>query len=560
MRKGFLSACALLTFSATTAFAAPVAQFKEGEVLVKFKSKKGIMGFGTMAHSLLHSMGKKYALSLEPLKTDKSIYKVTVNGKVSMNELLGDLSKNENVEFAEPNFIYRTMDFQPVNVDQVVPNDPNFGNNWGLLNIGQKDSKGQEGLAGSDIGATKAWVKGTGSREITVAIIDTGIDYNHPDLKNNIFVNAGEIPGNGKDDDNNGFIDDVRGWNFEKDTNDAMDDNRHGTHCAGTIGAEGNNSVGTAGVSWQVSMMPIKFLSATGSGSLNDAVDAINYATKMGVKIMSNSWGGGGFSQNMFNAIKAAKEKGILFIAAAGNEGNNNDARPSYPATYDLENVVSVAATDNRDQKSSWSNYGATKVHLAAPGVNIYSTVPVSKGSYESLSGTSMACPHVAGAAALLWSLNKQMGFADVKGRLLATVDPIRNLKRKVSTGGRLNIYNAVNNIVPERKEPPADQWKTMAKILESPHPYTGNQKLSFEVSHPGAKYIRVHFIKIETEASYDTVAVKSGKGETVEDLSGNMSNYTTDYIEGDKLTISFTSDTSVHGWGFSIDRYEFID
>ncbi|MBI3554769.1 MAG: S8 family serine peptidase [Deltaproteobacteria bacterium] len=461
------------------------AQFKEGEVVVKLKKPLGVQSLGAVAHNLLMSLGKLHSVSLNPLMTDKSIYRIKANDKVAMGQLIRDIQANSAVELAEPNYIYHTMDMPSDPVKAVLPNDPNFGLNWGLLNIGQKDSKGQDGLAGSDIGATKAWATGTGSKDILVAVIDTGVDYNHPDLKNNIFINTKEDPSNGKDNDGNGFINDYHGWNFEGKNNNPMDDNKHGTHTSGTIGAEGGNGEGTAGVNWHVSILPIKFLSAAGSGSLDDAVESINYATLMNVKIMSNSWGGGGFSQTMFDAIKKAKDKGILFVAAAGNDGKDNDATASYPASYDSDNVIAVAAT---------------------------------------------------------------------------TVDPVRNLRKKTITGGRLNIYNAINNIIPERKEPPADRWKAMAHAVESAHPYVSNTTQTFEISHPGAKFIRVHFSKVGTEAGYDLIRIKDGAGTVAEELSGEQADYTTDYVEGDKATVTFTSDGSVDGWGFAIDHYDFID
>lgn len=568
MRKGFPSlwgvylAIALFALALTRTQASTVKkavqfqpEFKQGEVLVQLKKNK-LSAYGMQANALLASLSKKYTASISHLQTDKSLVKVVVKENVAMSQLIADIQGSSQVEFAEPNYIYRASLVEERR--SVVPNDPNFANNWGLLNTGQRDPKGQVGTAGSDIDATLAWATGTGSRDMIVAVIDTGVDYNHEDLKDNIYVNSGEIEGNGKDDDGNGFIDDVRGWDFQQKDNNPMDDNRHGTHCAGTIGAVGDNGVGTAGVAWQVRIVPIKFLSAGGSGSLADAVESIKYATKLGVHVMSNSWGGGGFSQAMFNAIQEAKEKGILFVAAAGNEGNNNDSSPAYPASYEIDNVISVAATDNKDQKASWSNYGVRKVHLAAPGVNIYSTVPGNR--YDTFSGTSMACPHVSGAAALLWSLNKDMSFADVKQRLISTVDPVRSIKRKVISGGRLNVYNAINNIVPERSEPPADQWKAVAKAIESAHPYANGANVSFDVSHPGARFIRLHFSKVGTESGYDFVRVKNAAGEVIEELSGSATDYTTDYIEGDKLTITLNSDASVDGFGFSVDRYEFID
>jgi subtilisin family serine protease len=325
-----------------------------------------------------------------------------------------------------------------------------------MKNTGQKDAEGSDGVAGADIGATKAWNLSKGSSDVSVAVIDTGVDYTHEELKDNIFINTGEIAGNGKDDDGNGFIDDVHGWNFAGKNNDPMDDNKHGTHCSGTIGAKGDNGIGTAGVTWNVKILPIKFLTGSGSGTLADAVEAIKYATKMGVKLMSNSWGGGGFSQTMFDAIKAAETKGILFVAAAGNETNNNDTKATYPSGYKLENVISVAAIDNRDNLATFSNYGQKTVHIAAPGVKIYSTVPMSMGGYATFSGTSMACPHVSGAAALLWSTNKDWTYKQIKDRLLMTKDPVAGLKSKTYAGGRVNVYNAMMNNMKEPWNPPS--------------------------------------------------------------------------------------------------------
>lgn len=577
MRKGFLSLCSrwglgvavvlcALALAHSQAFSnqkntvglAP--EFIPGEAVVQLKKQAGpsqkFNAYGIKAQALQNALSRKYTAVVEQFKTDPSLLKVKAQGAASMGQLLADIQENENVAFAEPNFIYRAFD----DASSVIPNDPDFGKTWAMLNTGQRDPKGQEGVAGVDIDATLAWAVGTGSHDIVVAVIDTGVDYTHEDLKNNIYTNTKEIADNGIDDDGNGFIDDVRGWDFNQHDNDPMDDNRHGTHCSGTIGGEGNNGIGVSGVNWKVRILPIKFLSASGSGSLADAVESIKYATKMGVNIMSNSWGGGGFSQTMFDAIKEAKTKGILFVAAAGNEGSNNDTTPAYPATYNSENVISVAATDNRDQKASWSCYGQRTVHLAAPGVNVYSTVPMNKGKYDTFSGTSMACPHVAGAAALLWSLNKEMTFADIKSRLMTTVDPVRGLNKKTISGGRLNINNAIRNIVPPRDEPPADQWKSVAKVIETPHPYTKNVRLSFEVSHPGARYMRVHFTKIGTEKDYDFVNVKNAAGEVVSDFNGTLENVTSDYAAGDKLTIELTSDDSNNGYGFSVDYYEFIE
>jgi hypothetical protein len=276
-----------------------------------------------------------------------------------------------------------------------------------------------------------------------VGVIDSGIDYNHEDLSANIWTNPGEIPDNDIDDDGNGYIDDVRGWNFVKDTNDPMDDNGHGTHCAGTIGAMGNNGKGVVGVNWNVKLMPLKFLNAGGSGSTDNAVDAVLYAASFEdssnnklIRITSNSWGGGRRSKTLENAIK---DSGALFIAAAGNSGSSNKM---LPAGYSLDNIISVAATDHTDGLWPSSNYGSDWVDLGAPGVNILSTTP--GDSYGIKSGTSMATPHVAGVAALVMAENPTWTNAQVKSQILNTVDPLSSLSGKTLTGGRLNARVAV--------------------------------------------------------------------------------------------------------------------
>jgi len=313
------------------------------------------------------------------------------------------------------------------------------------VNVGTNDTYNEAALYGmSKIETPKAWDITTGSSSVVVGIIDTGIDYLHPDLVSNIWVNTGEIAGNGIDDDNNGYIDDVHGYNFHNNDGNPMDDNGHGTHCAGTIGGMGNNGFGVVGVNWNVKMMGLKFLSASGSGYLSNAIKAINYATMMGADLTSNSWGGGGFSQSMYDAIYAANNAGILFVAAAGNSGLNADAQPMYPAAYNIPNVISVAATDSSDKLAYFSNYGATSVDLAAPGVGIISTYK--DGQYASLSGTSMAAPHVSGAAALILSAHPDYTYLQLKDALLNNVDPVSSLSGKVATGGRLNVYKAIVN------------------------------------------------------------------------------------------------------------------
>ena len=333
----------------------------------------------------------------------------------------------------------------PITVES-TPNDPRYDELYGLHNTGQSG-----GTSDADIDAPEAWEVTTGSRDIIVAVIDTGIDYTHPDLAANMWVNPGEIAGNGIDDDGNGFVDDVHGYDFANNDGDPFDDEGHGTHCAGTIGAVGDNGLGVVGVNWEVSLMGLKFIGANGSGSSSDGIQAVNYATMMktqygqNVRVTNNSWGGVGQSDEMLQAIEAGYEADILFVAAAGNDGSDNDSNPRYPTGYTSNAVISVAATDHDDSlvtpsiSGFWgSNYGATTVDLGAPGLNILSTVP--DGGYTFFGGTSMAAPHVSGAAALALAANPSLTVDQLKERILGTVDTVSSLSGKTLTGGRLNV------------------------------------------------------------------------------------------------------------------------
>lgn len=350
------------------------------------------------------------------------LFRVTINPGQTVAQAVSYYQGLPGVDYATPDY--------EVQLER-TPNDPSYGSLYGLTKIS----------------APLAWDTTTGSSSMIVAVIDTGVDYNHPDLAANMWRNPREIPGNGIDDDGNGFADDIYGWDFANNDNNPMDDNGHGTHVAGTIGAVGNNGIGIAGVNWNVKIMALKFLSANGSGALSNAVLALNYAVANGAKVSNNSYGGGGYFAAMDTAIANARAAGHIFVAAAGNETNNNDARPSYPASYNQNNVISVAATDSADRLASFSNYGATSVDLAAPGVGILSTTP--NNTYSSFSGTSMASPHVAGAVALVWSANPTLTYSQVISRILTSVDPISGLVGKVATGGRLNVARALGTSAP---------------------------------------------------------------------------------------------------------------
>eukprot|EP00931_Biecheleriopsis_adriatica_P022042 TRINITY_DN14269_c0_g1_i2.p1 TRINITY_DN14269_c0_g1~~TRINITY_DN14269_c0_g1_i2.p1 ORF type:complete len:1324 (+),score=272.48 TRINITY_DN14269_c0_g1_i2:183-4154(+) len=373
--------------------------------------------------------------------------------------------------------------------DTQIPHDKFFSELWGMHHFG-----------GRDIDAVEAWKTFTGkfaSQSLVVAVIDTGIDYTHPDLKDQMWVNPGEIPGNDIDDDGNGFVDDVHGADFANNDGDPMDDQLHGTHCAGTIAGRGNNSVGVAGVVWQgARLMALKFLSATGGGRVSDAVKAVDYAVAMGARLSSNSWGGGGSSSAMRVAIERAERAGMLFVAAAGNEGTDNDAIPHYPSNYATANLLSVASTTYKGDLSSFSCYGQETVDVAAPGSDIYSTVP--GGGYASLSGTSMATPHVSGLAALVWLYRPQLSMLQVKEIILeSTVKDVALLGSSVSNG-RINARRALRLASQyEAPHPPIHAPQGIA--FEDTDPKVGTLGGSVTITSAGiendVEYYSVHFI-----------------------------------------------------------------
>ncbi|HWQ62980.1 MAG TPA: S8 family serine peptidase [Methanospirillum sp.] len=375
---------------------------------------------------------------------------VQVKG-VPVNKAIQEYAANPNVLYAEPDYL---VSLPPEQADKVsakvesvemasmrTPNDPSFSLQWGLKNSGQAPFYGK---SGADIKASDAWGTTTGSSSVIIAVVDTGVDYTHSDLAANIWTNSGEIPNNGIDDDGNGYIDDVRGWNFVSNNNNPMDDHGHGTHCAGTIAAVGNNNIGITGVCWNAKIMPLKFLDSSGNGRVSDAISAILYANKMGAQVISNSWGGTQYTQALKDAIDASS---AVVVCAAGNSGQNSDTNPQYPAAMSSSNIISVAATDSKDNLASFSNYGPSSVDLAAPGVTIYSTYK--NNQYQYLSGTSMATPFVSGVAGLLKAANPSMSKNQIRDRILSTVDKLSSLSGKVATGGRLNAASAVGSVSP---------------------------------------------------------------------------------------------------------------
>jgi subtilisin family serine protease len=366
------------------------------------------------------------------------VWRVPQADSAQLHRLAAQLTQDPSVLYAEPNYRWSIVG---------IPNDPDFGRLWGLHNTGATG-----GTPDADIDAPEGWERAIGSRSVVVAVIDTGIDYTHPDLVDNIWVNDDEVPGNGIDDDGNGYVDDRYGYDFAYRDADPMDRESHGTHCAGTIGAVGGNGIGVVGVAQHVSLMAVKFLNDSGSGWTSDAVDAVVYAVDNGAQVLSNSWGGGGFSTALEEAIDYARQRGVLFVAAAGNSRSDNDRYPHYPSSYEVSNVLAVAATDHNDALSSFSSYGATSVDLGAPGSSIYSTTPGNGYGYKS--GTSMATPQVSGAAAVIKSLDPNLDAEDIKQRIMDSVDPLPTLAGITVTGGRLNLDEALR--LSEPPEPPA--------------------------------------------------------------------------------------------------------
>jgi subtilisin family serine protease len=414
--------------------------YVRGEFLVKVRNTGALE---RLMNDQRESFGTYAARTPVLTSANGDWYKVNVSD-AKLRDALLSARESADIMYAEPNYIYYTTvqneknvpmpgrgsagpDYNEVPELPVPPvADPQIANMYGL----------------EKVGAQQAWQITSGSSRVVVADIDTGVDYNHQDLINNMWRNPGEIAGDGIDNDSNGFVDDIVGWDFRDKDARPFDDNSHGSHTSGTIAATGGNGIGVSGVAQQASIMGLRFLGGSqGSGTLEDAIKAIDYATENGAQIMSNSWGGGGFSQAMFDAISRANDKGILFVAAAGNSGSDNDKKAQYPANYELPNVLTVAATDSADKLASFSCYGLKSVHIAAPGVKILSTTPGSK--YASLSGTSMATPHVTGAAVLLKAAYPNLKAKELKDVLLQSVEELVSLKGKVSTGGRLNIAKA---------------------------------------------------------------------------------------------------------------------
>lgn len=562
-----LLALLLCTSSLSLAKKSFRAPYVPGEIIVKLKPQKA-----NLFYNQVNKFGKlKRELNL--LSGHFVVLKKSMNK--DMDSVLDKLNKNPNVEYAEPNFIY-SLDNTKVTMNDYIKtkyndislkktSDKYFSKLWGLKNTGNNEPKptlsspGTQGVKGADINALKAWSITKGDKRIKIAVIDTGVDYNHKDLKNNMWVNQAEKNGlPGVDDDGNGYVDDIHGYDFANKDGDPMDGNDHGTHCAGTIAAE-HDTRGIAGVMADAQIVAVKFLTDEGSGKTDDAIAAVDYATKVGVDIMSNSWGGGAYSQALKDAIVRANNAGIIFTAAAGNSASNNNNTPQYPANYQVDNVISVAAHDINDKLADFSCFGSQTVHVAAPGENILSTTP--GNTWQVFSGTSMATPHVSGVIGLYLARFGNQDPATLRDNLMKSSVYGVDYERKTISGGRVDAYNFLKGIETSRPAKPDDNaWSSLeVEPFQSSHPYPDSYKMTKTYLVPGAKFIRAVFKRYETEEIYDTIRIKNKNGLEVQSISGKGSNKRSEYVKGDTITIDFESDMSVNMWGFLIEELEVI-
>ena len=408
--------------------------FGRPEVLVKFKT-------GVSQEAIERLTASRHDRVEDRIENVNGLEAIDDLDNADAATIVNEYQQLPEVEYAEQNYEIE-LDEVDSPLVPILPHDPQFNDQWALANSGQRGGK-----QGADISATLAWATTTGSDKVVVAVLDSGVDYTHEDLIQNMWLRPANMAP--YQDNELGTIDDEHGFNAIDSASDPMDENGHGTHCAGIIGAEGENNLGIAGVNWKVQIMPLKFMNAGGFGTTKDAIEAINYVIErkkagVNVRVISASWGSTQRSRALEDVIRKAYENDILFVAAAGNATTNNDRNPHFPSSYNVPNVVSVAALDRHDELAKFSNWGVKSVAIAAPGVDILSTWL--GNAYEEKSGTSMATPVVSGVAALILAEHPRMSVDDLKKKLLASTDPIVALKGKTVSGGRINAAKALQN------------------------------------------------------------------------------------------------------------------
>lgn len=392
-----------------------------------------------------------------------------------------------------------------------------------------------------------------GDKNLIVAVLDTGVDYLHSDITQNIYTNEKEIPNNGIDDDQNGFIDDYKGFSSYSGQGSAMDDNGHGTHCAGIIAANGK----LKGIAPNVTILPIKFLNNYGQGDIAKAIEGIEYSVKAGAKIISNSYGNPNSNDAFLEAIKYAHENDVLFFAAAGNAKNDNDSRGEYPANYHLDNVLSVAAINSNLSKASFSNFGQLSVDLFAPGENIYSLDV--NNQYKVRSGTSMATPMAAGVAALIWSENPTFNSTEVNNILKKSTEKSINLYTFAQTPGSVHANNGVREIFPPDELPiPRSKIIEEQYLVQSDTPYLNNTSKAYVIKKPQAGYLSLNFTKIDIENGYDYLQIEDKNGKILKKITGQISPGFTQFFAQDELIVRIISDNSQTRDGFIVNKINY--
>lgn len=549
MRRIFRWTPATLLLLSGCYMAEDVEPLRAGEHEVAGEYVIGISDAASEADVL--ALAERNGLELAELRNGDRLAVLVDASARAREEIVAALDEDDATAYAEPQFVYYPS--RSVN---------DYGDYmWGLNNTGLGG-----GIQGADIDAFAAWDLSTGE-DVVVAVIDTGMDVRHDDLIPNLWTNPGEIAGNGIDDDGNGYIDDVNGYDFVNRDADPDDNDAHGTHVAGSVAARGDDGYGVPGVAFEAKIMSLKFMDRGWGGTASAAAEAINYAVNNGAHIINASWGGPGSSYAIRNAIAYARSRGVLFVTAAGNEGLNNDSYASYPANYDLDNIVSVAASDRRDGLASFSNYGSSRVDLAAPGVDIVSTLPGDTWGY--MDGTSMASPYVAGAAALLKSVAPSMSVQELRLTLLSSVDPLAAGASRVATGGRLNARAALELVVgteeppaeeeppPAEEEPPLNEWRFVPYPIESPHPYSDNFSGQVQIVAPeGATEMKLHFTRIDVEQNYDFVVVRDEAGTKLAEWTGDLGAVVSPVFNEPSVRLFLFTDGSVTDWGLALEGF----